>query len=200
MFLIVYYQCTISLRAITMCYLATVPRPLYRLCLLVCGQISHTRAMELIEDLRTTYPDFRFEKADNFYWSAQKQTIYYNESADNKTGVWSLLHEVGHGLLTHQKYESDFELLQLEMQAWEKAKEISKNYKINIPEDHIQDCLDTYRDWLHARGKCPTCQSQGLQSSSREYTCLRCGSKWQVSTARFCRPYRRKSISNNPTA
>jgi predicted RNA-binding Zn-ribbon protein involved in translation (DUF1610 family) len=56
--------------------------------------------------------------------------------------------------------------------------------------DHIQDCLDTYRDWLHRRSRCPTCGMHVLQDKSNSYKCFNCGTSWQVSGRRFARPYR----------
>ncbi|QQS65107.1 hypothetical protein IPO96_00905 [Candidatus Saccharibacteria bacterium] len=148
--------------------------------------------MDLLSKLKNDYPNLNFEEGISYYWSPERGTVYFVGDDMQISGQWSLLHEVGHALLTHQKYSSDFELLQLEMEAWEEAVKLSKAYRVKIPNNHVQDCLDTYRDWLHARGRCPKCEAQGLQTTSKQYSCLRCGSKWQVSSAKFCRPYRRK--------
>jgi hypothetical protein len=105
-------------------------------------------------------------------------------------GTWSLLHETGHGLLVHADYQSDLELLHMEVAAWEKAKELGQAFGVQIDPNHIEDCLDTYRDWLHRRSTCPTCGSVSLQHNSTEYHCHNCNAMWQVSSSRFCRPYR----------
>jgi hypothetical protein len=58
-----------------------------------------------------------------------------------------------------------------------------------IDEEHIQNCLDTYRDWLHKRSTCPRCDSHGLQTSE-QYKCYNCRAVWRVGNERFCRAYR----------
>ena len=146
----------------------------------------------LVNKLRAQYPEIALQEGDMFYWSPKDQTVYYSLQKNDEVARWSLLHEVSHGLLKHKHYTSDFELLQLEVEAWEKAKQLSEDYNIQIHEDHIQDCLDTYREWLHARSKCPTCSSRGIQVDPKKYECTQCHDAWQVSTARFCRPYRMK--------
>lgn len=147
---------------------------------------------ELIQKLQKLDDSINFEPAKSYYWSPKNQTVYYQENDSSVVGKWTLLHEVSHGLLGHITYESDFELVLLEVKAWEHAKKIASKLKINIDEDHIQDCLDSYRDWQYKRSLCPDCDLGGVQIDQKTYTCLFCRGKWIVSEARFCRPYRRK--------
>jgi len=145
----------------------------------------------LIHKINKRVPSITFQSGDAFYWSPKKSLIMYQEKAlldDN--GKWALLHEAGHAELDHTSYDSDFELLIMEVAAWEKAREIGKSVGIIIPDTHIQDCLDTYRDWLHERSTCPTCSTVSFQQSAIRYKCHNCPATWQVSTSRFCRPYR----------
>lgn len=146
---------------------------------------------ELLKKLIKDFPDIQFVKGEKFYWSPKDQTVFYDASKEDIAGQWALVHELSHGILGHKTYHTDFELLQLEVDAWEQAKSLGKTYKIDINEDHIQDCLDTYRDWLHARSKCPACGDHGLQDTKGNYTCLNCRNTWHVSTERFCRAYRK---------
>lgn len=133
---------------------------------------------------------------DTYYWSPKTKTIsFITESLATPKGRWSLLHEVAHAQLHHTTYKSDFELLKLEVAAWQEAKILGQRLDVEIDENYIQDCIDTYRDWLHQRSTCPTCGSIGLQHNPKEYRCHNCLSVWQVSESRFCRPYRRKKIS-----
>jgi hypothetical protein len=99
-------------------------------------------------------------------------------------------------MLGHQTYRSDFELLLLEVAAWDKAKQLAASQGITMDEEHIQDCLDTYRDWLHERSTCPRCGTVSLQASPSEYNCHNCSASWQVSKSRFCRPYRLSGNQN----
>ncbi len=170
----------------------------------------------VLTKLQQSYPHISFQEGKTFYWSPSDQTVYYKNDDKSVQGMWALLHEVGHGLLGHSKYYSDFELVRMEMEAWEKAKEIHGNmengirnkgepqveiespYSISpisyslpaISEEHIQDCLDSYRDWLHKRSLCPDCSLSGIQTDARTYTCIFCHKKWHVTAERFCRPYR----------
>lgn len=146
---------------------------------------------ELINLLKQDFPELKFSRGPVFSWSPRRQTVVYKTTINSVLGAWSLLHEVAHGVLGHRTYESDLELVILEAAAWQKAKAIAKNYAILIDEDHIQDCVDTYRDWLHKRSRCPVCANHSLQASPSQYKCHNCGAVWQVSSARFCRPYRR---------
>ncbi len=148
-----------------------------------------TIVTQLIKD----FPSLSFLESDSFYWSPRKHAIHY-AALDNETTVskWSLLHEVGHALLEHQDYQTDFDLLLLEISAWEKAKELAKNYNEKIDPDHIQDCLDTYRDWLYSRSTCPKCTNCSLQIDTHTYSCFNCNEVWHVSRSRKCRTYRKK--------
>ena len=146
----------------------------------------------LLVKLQNSYPKIAFQAASRFYWSPKDQVVYYDPSKKDAPAKWALLHELSHGILAHTTYRTDFELLQLEASAWAKAKEVAKMYKITIDEDHLQDCLDTYRDWLHARSTCPACQEHGVQRDNKVYTCINCGNEWHVSASRFCRPYRKQ--------
>lgn len=155
-----------------------------------------TKPSNILSAMQSLAPDVTFVPKDSFYWSPQQRTIAFNETSLNQTeGTWSLLHETAHAILNHHIYKNDFDLLLMEVAAWKQAKEIAAQLDIDVNEDHVQDCLDTYRDWLHRRSTCPTCGNVGLQHSSSEYRCHNCHTTWHVTTARFCRPYRKKQIS-----
>lgn len=149
---------------------------------------------DLLAQLTTDYPHIKFQEGETFYWSPKTKTVTYAPgSTQPLVAQWSLLHEVCHGILEHKSYTSDFELVQLEVAAWQQAKQLAKKYDIKIDPEHVQDCLDTYRDWLHMRATCPTCSTVSTQKDSNTYECFNCHTVWHVSNSRFCRPYRRKS-------
>lgn len=151
---------------------------------------------KLLADIQEVIPDITLKPSESFYWSPQQKTIAYKENSLNKPeGLWSLLHETAHAQLDHHIYKTDFELLMLEVAAWKQAKTLAHELKTTIDENYLQDCLDTYRDWLHRRSTCPTCGNVGLQHSSSEYRCHNCHTSWHVTAARFCRPYRKKQIT-----
>ncbi len=156
---------------------------------------KQTMTINLIEELSSLIPEIKFETGDSFYWSPEKLLITYNKNLINdKSGQWALFHEVAHAKLRHVNYSSDLGLLKLEVAAWDEAKVLANLFQISIDEDHIQDCLDTYRDWLYRRSSCPTCDIVCLQSSPTTYRCHNCNTTWSVSASRFCRPYRLKVV------
>jgi len=156
---------------------------------------------DVIDQLSAKYTKLKFVQGNSFYWSPETQEIFYSAERDGQKSLWSLLHETGHALLGHINYKSDFELLSLELSAWEKAKQLATEMNMVIDQDHIEDCLDTYRDWLHKRSICPTCNVKCLQQDNHKYyRCFNCHTNWQVSTSRFCRAYRStKNLSVAPT-
>ena len=148
---------------------------------------------DLLTQVQTAYPQFSFEPYTTFHWSPRKNAVHYvADGITTPRGSWSLLHELSHGLLSHQSYETDIELLHLEVAAWEEAKKTAKKFNIQIPDGHVQDCLDTYRSWLYARSTCPFCTSAGLQIETNLYSCFNCNNTWKVSRSRQCRIYRKK--------
>lgn len=152
---------------------------------------------KIIDQLTKLYPKLRFTAGQQFCWSPENKEIIYKSGAKGRQAVWSLLHETGHSLLNHASYQTDFELIKLEVAAWEEAKQIAKAVGISIDEEHIQDCLDTYRDWLYKRSICPNCNTKCLQQGDIvHYRCFNCHTTWRVTASRFCRAYR--STKNVP--
>lgn len=151
---------------------------------------------ELIARLRSQFPDLSFSPGEQFCWSPETRTILYRHGARGAKARWSLLHETGHALLGHTSYKADFELLRMEVDAWERAQQLATTLDIVIDADHIQDCLDTYRDWLHKRSICPNCRTQcPQQDDAVHYRCYNCHTTWKVSMNRFGRSYRAKTHS-----
>jgi hypothetical protein len=148
----------------------------------------------LLSHITVDYPGFSFVEGTQFSWHAGTKYVSFKRSASTERGTWALLHELGHALLDHTDYHHDIELLQIEATAWEKARALAENYSLMIDDDYIQDCLDTYRDWLHLRATCPTCFARSLQASPRCYHCFNCGAEWQVTRSRLCRPYRLQTV------
>lgn len=146
---------------------------------------------QLIAQLQARFPALRFTPGQQFCWSPETKEIFYKDKAGGQEAIWSLLHETGHALLQHHNYQADFELLRLEVAAWERARELAADVGVDIDENHIQDCLDTYRDWLYKRSICPTCTTKCLQQDDfAHYRCHNCHTIWRVSASRFCRAYR----------
>ena len=155
----------------------------------------------LLSQLKELYPQLSFTAGKGFVWSPETSEIFYRENAKGVKARWSLLHETGHALLGHRTYQANYELIRLEVAAWGKAKELAAKLEIAIDEDHIQDCLDTYRDWLYKRSICPQCGTKSLQQDDYvHYRCFNCHTTWRVTPSRFCRAYRRSKNVQQPTA
>lgn len=144
---------------------------------------------KFVRKLKQDHPGLVFALAASHCWSPQHGKISYAKKSEAYS-IEGLLHELGHARLGHKAYSTDFELLQKEVEAWQEALKLAALYGVEIDKEHIQDCLDTYRDWLYKRSMCPNCKSTGLQETRRSYACLNCGHSWQVGSSRFRRPYR----------
>ncbi len=149
----------------------------------------------LLASLKTAYPHLEFASGKQFSWSPETHEIIYKIGTDDQRDRWSLLHETGHALLGHTAYQADYSLLRLEVAAWEKARELAAQFAVVLDEDHVQDCLDTYRDWLYKRSICPSCASKCLQQDDyAHYRCYNCHAVWRVTPSRFCRSYRSSKL------
>ena len=145
----------------------------------------------MINELAKIMPDVHFSPGERFSWSPAERKITYTPEQIEADGRYALLHETGHAMLGHSNYTTDVELLKMEVAAWEKAKELAKTLGLSISEEHVQQCLDSYRDWLYRRSTCPNCGTNTLQNdSTNDYRCFNCHTEWEVSPSRFCRAYR----------
>ena len=155
---------------------------------------------EIVSILQGSYPSITFIASDKFCWSPETREVCYEADATPPTGLWSLLHETGHAILEHTSYSADYELIRLEVAAWEKAKALASDMGVRIDEDHVQDCIDTYRDWLYRRSICPSCNNKSLQQAElSQYQCFNCHATWKVTPSRFCRAYRPVSHAKSAT-
>lgn len=146
-----------------------------------------------IEQLIADYPEFRFRlNAKRFSFHMPK-----NHESGSKPIIsigppqpffaLQALHELGHALKAHQDYTTHIDRLKIERAAWEAAKTIYEIYQNRaesdqsladiLPkwdDDYVESCLDTYRDWLHAKSKCKKCGLTCYQTKDGHYHCPRC--------------------------
>lgn len=138
----------------------------------------------LLARLKEDHPDIAFAPGDDYLWSAAMRTLVYDAEASD--GLY-VLHELGHALLGHANFALDIELLTQEREAWDFARtDLAKRYGVTMNDDAIQDSLETYRDWLHARSCCPRCTQTGLQTKTSIYVCVNCRCSWRPNDARRC--------------
>lgn len=138
----------------------------------------------LVKQLVKDFPQFLFKSSQKFLWSPLDKTIFYNTAKPHANEL--LLHELSHGILNHDKYQRDIELITIEQSAWQRAAELAPRYNTIIDDDFIQTNLDSYRDWLHARSVCPSCTASGLQVAKTAYQCVACNQTWRVNNAKTC--------------
>jgi hypothetical protein len=144
--------------------------------------------MTFVDKVKVDFKDITFQPSEKFRWAPESKVVFYNQESTHAD--WSLLHEVGHVICEHKNYNSDIGLLKMEVQAWQKARELAKKYNLEIDNKHIEKCLDSYRDWLYKRSSCPVCSQAGIEKNTGVYQCINCKKKWQVTPEKFCRVYR----------
>lgn len=129
------------------------------------------KAAEFFERLSEDFPDYRFIIGVKFAFRPPRTVVIGPQEP-----FWRLLvlHEVGHAICKHKDFRMDIIRLKMENQAWEKAKELAISYGVEVDEELIQGELDTYRDWLHQKSRCPNCGLTRFQTPDSRYHCPRC--------------------------
>ena len=88
-------------------------------------------------------------QGEMFRWNHRACVIHYNPADSH--ACERLIHEYGHALLNHAGYSRDIELITMERAAWQEAIKAAARFSTTIDTELIENDLDTYRDWLHAR-------------------------------------------------
>lgn len=147
-------------------------------------------------EIMKSYPDINFIKGSQFVWSPKHWAVYYQEEdRDQEQDRLALLHEIGHAELGHKNCRSDVHLLSMEVDAWSYARQKAALFGIKVDEQHIEDCLESYRIWLHKRSVCPNCQFHGIQTKTTKYRCFMCRHIWQVARSLSLQPHRMNCVS-----
>lgn len=156
-------------------------------------------AEEFLGRLRADFPDFRFVWGQKFtfrppktivvepYSSALEVTIEvpsqdFGESSYNtdegRLGVnaWKLLllHELGHATLGHRDFKTRIGRLRMEVAAWEKARELASLYGVQFDDELMETELDSYRDWVYQKSRCPRCGLTRYETPEGDLHCPRC--------------------------
>ena len=151
--------------------------------------------LAIAKQLKADYQEIIFAKDSYFSWSNKQQKIFYIDT-ETEANTAQILHELAHALLEHTDYPKDITLIDMERQAWELAVEqLAPKYGISLKltDDIVQNSLDSYRDWLHARSKCPSCGATGFEKTKNHYFCPNCLGSWRVNDAKFCQLRRYKT-------
>lgn len=151
--------------------------------------------MRLIDQLKKDFPAIKFISGEDFFWDFGTKTITWGTGGKKNALVG--LHELAHAVLGHKDYEFDVELLKMEAEAWEHVKTVlAPKYKIKFIDDTAQGYMESYREWLHGRSKCPKCTYNGWQTEENKYKCPNCLAVWKVNSDKFKHIYR-QILSNN---
>lgn len=129
-----------------------------------------------ITKLQQDHPDLKFKFGPRFSFRPPRTIIIgpLTEELSPLHFQLLLLHELGHALSGHFDYHTDIERLRIEAEAWDKAKKISSFYQIPYDQDFAESQLDSYRDWLHQKSLCKTCQISRYQTPDGIYHCPNC--------------------------
>lgn len=124
-----------------------------------------------LANVRGDFPEVRFTKGPRFSFRPPKTVVF----ADlNRGGELLLLHELGHFLTGRFDFRTEVERLKIEVMAWEKARELAAKYGVFVDEELIEEELDTYRDFLHQKSRCPDCGLTRFQTPDKVWHCPHC--------------------------
>lgn len=126
---------------------------------------------DLLMRLQEDFPEFVFKQGEKFAFKPPR-TIVVEPKEPNASLL--LLHELGHALSGHRNFGTGVQRLKMEREAWEKARELCATYGVNYDEEAVETELDTYRDWLDKKSRCPACGLTRFQTSDGQYHCPRC--------------------------
>ncbi len=125
----------------------------------------------LVNKLSVDYPGLRFLNGQRFAFRPPRTVVI---GPDEPSKELLLLHEVGHALLGHREFATDVSRLKMEVGAWEKAREIASQYGVEFDDEVMEQELETYRNWLHQKSRCPRCGLIRYQIPNGEYKCPKC--------------------------
>lgn len=125
----------------------------------------------LIKKIVQDYPEVTFRVGSRFAFRPPHSVIL---GPYEPNYLLLFLHELGHFLTQHYNFSTDIERLKIEREAWDHAKKICTKYKIPYDEDFAETQLDSYRDWLHTKSKCPKCGLTRYQTKNGQYHCPHC--------------------------
>lgn len=144
----------------------------------------------LLAKLTQDFPELRFVLGRKFMFRPTRtivieKTIFEQKNESGRAGKkvddlckneqifydLRLLHEVGHALLEHKNCSNELDRIKKERSAWEKAQALSYIYNIAYDKEFVEAELDSYRDWLEQKTRCPEC---GMVRCRDHKGCLRC--------------------------
>ena len=138
-----------------------------------CINILFKMDKVLLDRLRKDFPEIRFRSGVKFLFRPPRTVVL---GADEAHSELLLLHEVGHALCGHRTFTTDVRRLKMEREAWTKAKSLCAKYGIVYDDEVVEHELDSYREWLDKKSRCPRCGLTRFQTPDGQYHCPRCES------------------------
>ena len=126
----------------------------------------------IITRLEADLPDLRFVFGRKFAFRAPRTIVVPDDFKESDSLL--VLHEVGHALTGRFNFQTEAERLRIEVLAWGEARKLAEKYGVFVDEDLIQGELDTYRNWLHQKSRCPNCGLTRFQTPDGAFHCPRC--------------------------
>ncbi len=126
---------------------------------------------KFLERVAGDHPEFLFKKGRRFAFRPPKTIVVGPEEPGDSL---LLLHELGHALCGHRDFLTDASRLKMEREAWEKARELAQVYGVSFDDELVERELDSYRDWLDTKSRCPKCGLTRYQTPDQMYHCPKC--------------------------
>ena len=124
--------------------------------------------------VKSSYPDFSFRPGKKFLFRPKRSIFYQTSLAPGENFRLLLLHELSHALLGHFSYDTALSRLKIERDAWAKTRLLCKEFSVPFDASFAEDNLDTYRNWVHKKTLCPTCQHTCLELDGERLFCPFC--------------------------
>lgn len=130
----------------------------------------------LVSRLQRDYPEFHFVYGKRFSFRPPKTIVIGPDEGKNTPLL--VFHELGHAISGEYSYALSIERLKIESLAWQEGKKAYQNYQdLALPawdDSFVEDNLDTYRNWLHQKSKCPSCGLTRYQDANQKWCCPYC--------------------------
>lgn len=126
---------------------------------------------ELLERVQKDYPKFKFLEGARFSFRPPKTIVVGPSEPDDEL---MLMHELGHAISGHRFFYTNVKRLKMEREAWEAARGLCDKYAVVYDAEIVERELDTYRDWVDVKSRCPRCGLARFQTPDGEFHCPRC--------------------------
>lgn len=121
--------------------------------------------------VKSRFPDLKFISGKKFAFRPPKTIVI---GPEEERDDMLLLHEVGHALMGHRDFSMNIQRMKMEVEAWERARGLATEFGVSIDEGVIDRELDTYRNWIDQKSRCPECGLARYETPDGQYHCPRC--------------------------